>query len=87
MKTKVEELPKKAEHAQQKGKFTKDELIEAVKKAFKGTTSRIDPRYLWTDGGVHRFRVNCWSDATIQHSEFVHVIEKIGELTVRRNHE
>lgn len=90
MKTKLEEAPQspeKAERTQQKGKFTKEELIEAVKKAFAGIKGRVYPCYLWTNGGVHRFRVNCWSDVSIQYSEFIHVIEEGKKLTVRRSNE
>ncbi len=64
--------------------FSKEDLTEAVKKAFEGTEGRIDPKYLWTDSGVHRFRVNNWNDTEMESSEFVHVIEENGELVVRR---
>lgn len=93
MKTKVKEAPKspkKAEQPQQKREFSQEDLIGAVKSAFRKINGRIDPRYLWTVGGVHRFRVNCWSEvdmvhSEIIHSEFVHVIEEDEKLTVRRN--
>lgn len=79
---KASEATKKRE--QRHKTFSKEDLIEAVKKAFKGTKGRIDPKYLWTDSGVHRFRVNNWSSVTIESSEFVHVIEENGKLTVRK---
>ncbi len=90
MTAKVEDAPKrpqKAEQAQREGKFTREALIEAVKKAFQGVEGRIDPRYLWSDAGGHRFRVNCWNDVAIQYSEFVRVIEDGRKLTVRRSHD
>jgi len=80
------ETLKKPKQPQHKGLFTLDDLIVAIKRAFVGVTGRIDPRFLWTDCDVHRFRVNCWSNAGIQHSEFVLVIEKGKKLTVRREH-
>lgn len=86
MNTKLKEAPKspkKAEQAQ-KGEFIREDLMEAIRKAFKETKGRIDARFLWTTCGVHRFRVNCWSDVEIHHSEFVRVIEENRELTVRR---
>lgn len=87
MKTEVKETPnspEKAERPQEQGKFAQKDLIAAVKSAFKGVEGRIDPRYLWTVSGVHRFRVNCWSKVTMIHSEFVHVIEENKKLTVKR---
>lgn len=78
--------PKKVEQSTHEGRFTKDELIGAVKKAFREIKGRIDPRYLWSDVGGHRFRVNCWASERIEYSEFVRVIEEGGKLTVRRNH-
>lgn len=76
--------PKKVEQSTHKGRFTKDELIGAVKKAFREIKGRIDPRYLWSDAGGHRFRVNVWRAEKIEYSEFVRVIEENQELTVRR---
>lgn len=90
MGTKVKEAPKtpqKAEQPRQKGKFAPEDLIEAIKKAFKGVPGRIDARFLWTGGGVHRFRVNCWNEVMITHSEFVHVMENEDKLIVRRSDE
>lgn len=86
MNTKLKEAPNNPEKAEQspRGKFIREDLIEAIKKAFEGTNGRIDARFLWTSCGVHRFRVNCWNDREIQQSEFVHVIEENRKLTVRR---
>lgn len=86
MDTKLKEAPKCPKRVEQssRGKFIREDLIEAIKKAFKGTNGRIDARFLWMSCGVHRFRVNCWSDREIQYSEFVHVIEENGKLIVRR---
>ena len=82
---KAPKSPKKAEQSRRKGKSTQEDLIGAIKNAFKNTKGRIDPRYLWTAGGVHRFRVNFWSEVMIIHSEFIHVIEENKELTISRN--
>ncbi len=97
MKTKVEKAPKspeKAEQPRRQGKLSHEDLIKAIKDAFREIKGRIDPRYLWTIDGVHRFRVNCWSEVAtthseeevaITHSEFVHVIETDKKLAIRRN--
>lgn len=85
IKTSVEKAPRSPKNKEQRHKtFSKEDLTEAVKKAFEETEGRIDPKYLWTDSGVHRFRVNCWDSTTIQYSEFVHVIEEDNKLTVKR---
>lgn len=87
MSTKIKEAPEtlqKAEQSPPKGKFAQEDLIAAVENAFKKVKGRIDPRYLWTVGGVHRFRVNCWSEVAMIHSEFVHVIEEDKKLIVKR---
>ena len=81
--TKASASSKKAEQQREK-EFTTEDLVNAIKKTFKETKGRIDARYLWTADGVHRFRVNCWSEVAIQHSEFIHVIEEDRQLTVRR---
>lgn len=81
---KAPKRPQKVERPPHEGRFTKDELIGAVKKAFKEIKGRIDPRYLWSDAGGHRFRVNFWRDERIGYSEFVRVIEENQDLTVRR---
>lgn len=86
MVTEVEKaprLPKKTEQSQQKAKFVLKDLIEVLKNAFKGVQGKMDVRYLWTDDGVHRFRVNWWMNSMIQQSKFVHMIEENEKFTVR----
>lgn len=85
IKTSVEKVPRSPKNKEQRHKaFSKEDLTEAVKKAFEWTKGRIDARFLWSDCGVHRFRANCWDDVMIQHSEFVYVIEEDNKLTVKR---
>lgn len=68
------------------GPFTPNDLNQAVLDAFQKDEGEVDVRYLWSDNGVHRFRVNCWNDSTILYSEFVYVIEEDeGNLNVRRS--
>lgn len=90
MSTTAEKTPKivkKTEQPPRKGQFSPDDLKEAVLNAFREVSGRVDAKYLWTDGGMHRFRVNIWVESTIQKSEFVRVIEEGKKLTVRRSSE
>jgi len=76
---------KKSGQSRSKGKFDSSDLITEIQKAFQGVKERVDIKFLWEDCGVHRFRVNCWNNISIQYSEFVRVFEENGKLTVKRD--
>lgn len=81
---KTQEDCEKTEQSQQKGEFLLEDITKAILRAFQDIRGKIDVKHLWTDNGVHRFRVNCWTSVMIHHSEFVYVTEENGKLTVRR---
>lgn len=59
MKTKAQ--PKPPPQAPQKSQdIWRDEIEEAIKHRFSAQTGRIAIRPLWSDGSMHRFRVNWW---------------------------
>lgn len=83
----VAETKKKAPKTQEEAQegSCEERAIDAIKKTFPNEEGQISIRHLWTSEGVHRFRVNWWSlkEGAIKRSEFVRVIEKGKELTVR----
>lgn len=90
MDTKTKKASKSTEKTRQlqsEGKFALSDLIAKIREAFQEVKGRIDIKFLWEDCGVHRFRVNCWNNIAIQHSEFVRIFEENGKLTVRRDND
>ncbi len=59
--------------------LTLDACEASIRESFAGTCGRIDIRWLWSRGDMHRFRVNWWrlspsgSEHRIERSEFVTV--------------
>ena len=69
--------------------LTLDACEASIREAFAGTCGRIDIRWLWSRGDIHRFRVNWWrlspdgSEHCIERSEFV-TIDMARNLVMSR---
>ena len=59
--------------------LTLDACHNAIRDTFAGTCGRMDIRWLWSRGEMHRFRVNWWrlspsgAEYQIDRSEFVSI--------------
>ena len=78
-KTAKKKTPAKKKPAAPK-RTKEDKLLDAIKTHFSGVRGKLSAKFLFESADRKRFRCN-WYDidsGALEHSEFIHVIEKSG---------
>jgi hypothetical protein len=88
MKTAVKPKTKTQKSSNQRAKPTESqakEILTALANEFASVEGMMSPRHLWTECGMHRYRINWWINGGIASSEFVYVHqEDDGSIVIRK---